>query len=370
VTGAVRTLAGVSLPRRLVAVGVALLAALPAVSCAAPDDPDALPVPARVTAAPDGAADADVTLAFAGDVHFTGRTAALLEHPDTAFGPITPLLAGADLAMVNLETAVTDRGTPQPKQYHFRAPAAAFQAVRAAGIDAVTLANNHTLDYGRQGLLDTLDAAAASHTPVVGAGRDAAEAWKPWMTEVKGIRIAVIGISQVWELASTWTATAGRPGIAHAGDATRSLAAVRAARRQADVVVVLMHWGREGRACPVAEQTSFARRLAAAGADIIVGSHAHTLQGTGWLGSTYVAYGLANFLWWENSYSTETGVLRITLHDRAVSSSRFFPATVSGTGQPVPEGTAVANRRLRRLADLRGCAGLSAAPGPAPSTSP
>jgi hypothetical protein len=124
---------------------------------------------ASVTASPSAAGGtpgptgpAEITLAVAGDVHFTERTLRLLRDPDTAFGPIATILRRADVAMVNLESAVTTRGTPEPKRFHFRAPPTAYQAVKAAGIDVVSLANNHALDYGRVGLLDTLDAATAA----------------------------------------------------------------------------------------------------------------------------------------------------------------------------------------------------------------
>ena len=108
----------------------------------------------------------ELTLAFGGDVHFTERTAALLRQPATAFGPMAAELAAADLAVVNLETAVTERGEKQPKRFHFRAPAAAYEAVKAAGVDVVSIANNHTLDYGQIGLLDTLDGAKTAGVPV------------------------------------------------------------------------------------------------------------------------------------------------------------------------------------------------------------
>ena len=85
-------------------------------------------------------------------MNFAGRTARLLAGPATAFGPIAAVLRSADFAAVNLETALTGGGTPQPKTYHFRAPPAAFTALRAAGIDLVTMANNHILDYGAAGL--------------------------------------------------------------------------------------------------------------------------------------------------------------------------------------------------------------------------
>ena len=314
-------------------------------------------------ARPADAAEPGITLAFAGDVHFIGRTRKLLSNPATAFGPITPVLSSADLTMVNLETAITRRGTPQPKTYHFRAPRAAFTALREAGIDMVTMANNHVLDYGQVGLADTLAAARAARFPYVGIGVSARAAWAPYVTTIRGTRIAIIGVSQVTELASSWVATRHRPGEANAINTHRTLAAVRAARRLAGIVIVFMHWGTEGQACPDAQQLALAPRLAAAGATIIIGAHAHMLQGSGWLGRTFVAYGMGNFLWWEHSYSTATGVLRLTVRPHAALEARFIPAVVSATGQPVPETGARARRAAAYYASLRRCAGLSAKPG-------
>ena len=218
-----------------------------------------------------------ITLAFAGDVHFTGRTIKLLRNPATAFGPITTLLKSADLTIVNLETAVTSRGKPQPKFYHFRTRPAAFTALRDAGIDIANMANNHVLDYGRIGLSDTLAAARRAHFPVLGIGDNAAAAWSPYVVTVKGVRIAFMGVSQVAELASSWVATNRRSGEANSINLHRTLAAVRAARKVADVVIVIMHWGTEGQACPDANQLALAPKLAKAGATVIVGSHAHML---------------------------------------------------------------------------------------------
>ncbi|HEY0937033.1 MAG TPA: CapA family protein [Trebonia sp.] len=322
-----------------------------------PDQARSSSQPARA-----GAAAGSVTLAFAGDVHFAGRTARLLRDPAAAFGPTAAVLRTASFAAVNLETSVTSRGTPQPKTYHFRTGPTAFTTLRDAGVDLVTMANNHVLDYGPVGLADTLAAARAARFPYVGIGTDAAAAWAPYLTTVKGMRIAVVGVSQVAELASSWVATASRPGEANAIDLGRTLAAVRAARRLAPTVIVFMHWGTEGEACPDPGQLSLARKLAAAGATIIVGAHAHVLQGSGWLGRTFVAYGLGNFLWWERSYSTATGILELTLHPHAPLTARFIPAVVSSTGQPVIERGATAARALAHYDSLRACAELARQP--------
>jgi poly-gamma-glutamate capsule biosynthesis protein CapA/YwtB (metallophosphatase superfamily) len=304
----------------------------------------------------------DITLAFAGDVHFTGRTAELLADPATAFGPITSVLRSADFTAVNLETAVTSRGTPQPKTYHFRTTPDAFTALRDAGISLVTLANNHVLDYGQAGLADTLAAARAARFPYVGIGMNADAAWAPYVTTINGTSIAVVGVSQVAELASSWVATDARPGEANAIDLSRTLAAVRAAKRLAKIVIVFMHWGTEGESCPDANQLALAPQLAAAGADIIVGSHAHELQGSGWLGHTFVAYGMGNFLWWENSYSTATGVLELTLHQNAPLTEQFVPAVVSSTGQPIELTGGAAQAAAATYDSLRACARLTAGP--------
>ena len=359
--------------RRLLAAASGVLALLAGAACTtAPPAPRAA-APAsraaphhRVSLAgrhrPASNAAGSITLAFAGDVNFAGRTRRLLADPATAFGPITGVLRSADFSAVNLETAITGGGTPQPKTYHFRAPASAFTALRDAGIDLVTMANNHVLDYGPAGLADTLAAARAARFPYVGIGDSAAAAWAPYLTTIKGVRLAVIGVSQVAELASSWVATPTRPGEANAIDLGRTLAAVRSARRLASVVIVFMHWGTEGQACPDQAQLSLARQLAAAGASIIIGAHAHMLQGSGWLGRTFVAYGLGNFLWWERSYSTATGVLELTLHPHAPLTAQFIPATVSGTGQPIADRGAAARQAAAHYASLRTCAELEPRP--------
>lgn len=292
------------------------------------------------------------------------RTRALLDDPATAFGKIAPVLSEATLAFVNLETSVTDRGTPEPKEFLFRAPASAFDAVKAAGIDAVSIANNHALDYGQVGLDDTLAAARERGIPALGGG-PAGEAYKPWITEVRGTKIAVVALSQVGELWQRWEATDTRPGLAMLRNPLRALAAVRLARQQADVVVAWLHWGVEYQDCPNAELQGLAKQLIDAGADVIVGGHQHLLLGAGWSGHTYIAYGLGNFLWWRNdAMSNETAVLWITIRNKKVVSGQLIPAYIDrATGQPYPVQGEVAQHILGDQQRLRNCAGLSNQPG-------
>jgi len=305
----------------------------------------------------------EVVLSFGGDVHFEGRVQRLLANPGTAFGPVGPLFAAADLAFVNLETPITRRNAPEPKRYVFRADPAAAEALRAAGIDAVNLANNHSMDHGRAGLTDTITAARAAKVGAVGAGANLDEAFRPWRSSVRGVRVAVFGFSQVDDLAESWTAGPQRAGIAMAFDTDRAVRAVAAARADSDLIVVMPHWGTEGDPCPSRQQQDFARRMADAGADIVVGAHAHVLQGAGHLGSAFVAYGLGNLLWYSSGlfppFSARSGILTLTVRGRTVVRSDFSPAVVSDSGQPRVLSGWQAEQARRNYAQLRTCAELT-----------
>jgi poly-gamma-glutamate synthesis protein (capsule biosynthesis protein) len=320
---------------------------------------------AATTAVPDpttSAPAARITLAFAGDVHFAGRTLTRLQaDPTTALGEAAADLGQADLTMVNLETSITERGAAEPKSFTFRAPASAFTALRAAGVDVATMANNHAADYGPVGLQDTLAAIAGTRFPTVGIGVDAARAYAPYYVAVKGHQVALLAASQVQDRTlSAWTAGETTPGIASAYD-DRLLTAVREARERAEVVVVYLHWGIEGQGCPSPAQRSLAAQLAEAGADAVVGTHAHLLLGGGYLGRTYVAYGLGNYLWWRDAaYSNDTGVLRLTFQGRDVVAAALAPARIDDRGVPVPATGATATRITQKFSDLRACTDLDA----------
>jgi poly-gamma-glutamate capsule biosynthesis protein CapA/YwtB (metallophosphatase superfamily) len=324
------------------------------------------PAPVATTAqTPTPSASKPVTLSFAGDVHFAAKLAPLLDHPSTALTPLVPYLGSSDLAMVNLETAITTRGTAQPKEFHFRAPPSALAAVASAGIDAVTMANNHAADYGSVGLADTLSAIATSPIPVVGIGADASAAYAPAYVDLRGTKVALLAAMQVpdWT-AAHFAAGPHSPGVATAFDPTRLAAAVRAARRKADVVVVFMHWGTEYTTCPNALQRSTATALAKAGASVIVGAHAHKLMGAGWLGDTYVDYGLGNFVWWRRQTTVETwtGVLTLTLDGSHVSRASWLPMVVGASGLPAVPGPSEQAHLAAYWKGLRSCSGLAAHP--------
>ncbi len=278
-----------------------------------------------------------VTFAFGGDVHFEGRLRSLLDsNPTGMLSPISPALSQADVAMVNLETAIGERGSPVPKNFNFRAPARAFEALRAAGVDVVTMANNHGVDYGPVGLQDTLAAKAATPLGVVGIGANAAQAYTPWTTNVRGQRITVFGASDVIDdaLIGSWTATDTQGGIASTKtlNQARLIDAVRVARPNTDTLAVYLHWGAEGTDCPTPRQEELAHSLVGAGADIVVGSHTHRVMTAGRLGPALVDYGLGNFVFYnESGPSGVTGVLNVTATGRDIDSYTWKPARIQGS---------------------------------------
>ncbi len=325
-----------------------------------------------------------MTLSFAGDVHFERQVRALLTSPE-GMTALRPVLGAADVTVVNLESAITDRGSPEPKEFHFRAPPSALQTLADAGVDVVSMANNHAVDFGPVGLGDTLAAKAASPVPVIGIGADAKAAFAPAVVTVDGLRVAVIASTQVPDLtAAKFPAGDSTPGVAANQRPERLLAAVRAARAAYDVVVVFLHWGTEQMVCPDGAQLATAAALEAAGADIIVGGHAHRVQGAGWLGRAYVDYGLGNFVWWLNSTTPKdsaSGVLTVTVDEAAVraraalpraqwaglgpvvSAGRWVPLRISrADGLPKPPGVDEAARMSADWEQARACTKLEGSP--------
>jgi poly-gamma-glutamate synthesis protein (capsule biosynthesis protein) len=313
------------------------------------------------TRGPLGSGEA-ITIAFAGDMHFEGALRGQLRSdPATVVGPFAGVLRAADLAIGNLETAIAEGGTPADKEFTFRASPVVIDALRSAGFDAVSMANNHGLDYGADGLAETLAAKQAQPDGfLVGIGADEAEAYAPFRAEVRGQRIAVIAATQVLDdhLVDPWTATATHGGLASAKRVDRLVQEVQAARATSDTVVVFLHWGIERDTCPSTSQQSLARALVDAGADAVVGGHAHRLQGGGRLGEAFVHYGLGNFLFRANSpEGARTGVLELTITGRRVDAYRWIPGRISGS-VPVPLEGQDAASELAYWEGLRGCSGL------------
>ena len=273
-----------------------------------------------------------LVLAGVGDVTFGARVGEAIR----AYGPrypwlsVAPVLRRADLAVANLEGAVSTRGAPVPgKAYHFRGrPSALAAAARFAGIDAVALANNHTLDFGRTAFLDTLRYARRFGVATAGGGVDLRAARRPALLEAGGLRIAFLAFSDVRPPGFD-----ARPGRAGTAPAFPDLVAgdVRAARRRADAVVVYFHWGVERAFRPSGRQRALARVALDAGATVVLGAHPHVLQPVERRSRRLVAWSLGNFVFGANSPATDrTGILSVRLARSGVVGYSFRRARIGG----------------------------------------
>ncbi len=296
VPGATATLAAPSTPAETppaAATATALPAATPAAS------PAATPPGAPTPAAPPGARS--VTITAVGDVCLARQVVDRMEADgaDYPFALVAPLLEG-DILAGNFEGALTERGEPWPKSFNFRTPPRFAGGLARAGFDVLSLANNHAMDYGANGLLDTVAALDAAGIAWVGAGDGIPRAYAPVIIERNGLRVAFLAWVATPDEGSgfsisEWFAQEGTPGVAYPSD--QAIAdTVRAARAQADFVVVMPHAGTEYRAAPDATQRRIAGAALAAGADAVIGAHAHVPQPVEQRGGQLIAWGLGNFV--------------------------------------------------------------------------
>ncbi|MGA9116628.1 MAG: CapA family protein [Bacteroidota bacterium] len=291
-----------------------------------------------------------VVLRFAGDcllaAHYERAAGESLGFAFEGFD----LFRTDDVTVVNFEGPVTPGGTPVRKKFTFRMPAGAPAVLRAAGVDVVTIANNHIHDYGPGGILSTLGALDAAGLARTGAGSDRKEAHTPAVLERAGRRFAFLGYYGGGEAP---TAGDHSPGVARR-DLARMREDIGAILEQDSsvFVTVLLHWGNEKAEHPEPWQMDLARRIIEAGARAVVGHHPHVLQGIERYRGGIIAYSLGNFLFGGNSRSSyDTAVLELALGGGGPA-ARLIPVRISNWRASVLEGPDA-------LSVLRHVAGLS-----------
>ncbi|MCD8083413.1 MAG: CapA family protein [Clostridiales bacterium] len=283
----------------------------------------------------------DVTILFGGAVMLSDY---VLQAYDGAGGIEGILDEGyrsaieqADFFMVNEEFPFSDRGKAADKQYTYRLAPERIQIFEEMGIDAVTLANNHALDYGQDALLDTidiLDEAGILHT---GAGDDLEPAKEPVRIDLgNGRSMAVVGMTRVIPQAD-WAAWKGHGGMFSTYDVVldEALEQIRALKESDDYVAVFVHWGEERSETPNKTQQNLAHQYVEAGADLVIGAHPHVLQGVEYYEGVPIFYSLGNFLF--GSSIPQTMLLEVTVHGTPQSEEDASEGTLSlrlipGTG--------------------------------------
>ena len=284
------------------------------------------------------AADADcVTITFAGDILLDPNyavTATLIQNGGDINKSIAPDLIAemqaADIMMLNNEFTYSDRGEPlEEKQFTFRAKPAYVSYLHDLGVDIVSLANNHTYDYGEAAFLDTLQTLKDAEMPFVGAGANLEEASAPVYFIVNDMKIAFVSATQIERLDNPDTkgATESTPGVFRCWNVEKLLQTVEKAKTESDFVIVYIHWGTENTEEIDWAQDKQAREIVEAGADLIIGDHPHILQKIEILNGVPVIYSLGNF--WFNSRPIDTGMVKVTLTEDGLQSYQFIPCLQS-----------------------------------------
>jgi poly-gamma-glutamate synthesis protein (capsule biosynthesis protein) len=288
--------------------------------------------------------DSSATIIFAGDLNFAVNFEYAAQHRPINVFAHWKRIGRYDLMMVNLENAVTQSVDSMEKEFVFKMKPEFLSQLCGAGISIVNCANNHTADFGVEGILETihqLDSAGIRHT---GIGRNLAEARKPVIFHVKGIRIGFLGYGGE----GTFIASRTQPGTT-----SRSqwliLEDIKRLRPHIDFIVINLHWGEELETKPDSNQILLAHRMIECGADLIVGHHPHVLQGIERYRGKIIAYSLGNFVFGGNSRcaNSETAVLKVRF---AKDTMEVLAVPVSVRNwQPAPADSSTAYRVLQCL---------------------
>ena len=278
------------------------------------------------------AADGTFTITFAGDIlmdpGYSAGDALTKRGAEGSFDEeALSIMRDADLFVVNNEFAFTSRGTAVSKQYNFRTDPKNAQILKDMGADLVTLGNNHTYDYGEEGLLDTLDTLKAAGVTYIGAGKDLEEASAPAVYTIGGFRISLVNAESILFNSNppAQCALEGKPGTFDCYRPEMLFEAVRKAKAESDYCIAVLHWGSEGKSTPNEKQLTLSRGAAEAGADLIIGGHPHVLQTIGRVGAVPVVYSLGNYLFHSGTY--DTGVIQAVFRpsEKRLESLRFVP---------------------------------------------
>lgn len=289
---------------------------------------------------------------FAGDTMFSGKVEERLEKAgyELPYEYVRGLFQNDDLSVLNLETPVTTGGEPaEDKTYVFKSPPKAIEPMVQAGVDAVNLANNHVLDQGVPGLLDTMKALRQQNVMYVGAGKNSKEAYAPVYLERRGIKIALFGFSRVVPEPG-WVAGANKPGVASVYAPEAALNAIKAARKNSDLVFVIAHWGKERTTKLEKHQQELAHAFIDAGADLVIGGHPHVMQGLEQYKGKWIAYSTGNFIFTKSKdpKTWETAVFAASCTRDGDCDLKLIPFRTE-LGQPVPMSAEDGNKLLQEI---------------------
>lgn len=270
----------------------------------------------------------ELNLSFVGDVNLNGFQSLYLSEGISGLlsEECVKELVSADYTMGNHEFAFSTRGEPAEKEYVFREDPSLVSVLKDMGMDIMSLANNHALDYGKDALLDTMETLRGAEIGYVGAGADYNEAKSLKKVEVKGKTLGFLAASRVIPETS-WNAKDNTPGMFTCYDGTQLLQEIRQAKESCDLVVVYLHWGAERVETPEDYQRKLGQECIDAGADLVIGSHPHILQGFEFYKGKAICYSLGNFLFYR---TTDTLILHVSVSEENEITLRLSPYVREG----------------------------------------
>lgn len=281
-------------------------------------------------------AEPRISVAVVGDINLDGLPGALVERGGDPFAPFAEQLAQADIQIGNLECVIATSGEPIPgKPYSFRAHPRTLIPLKRH-FDAVSLANNHSGDFGPVAFAELLGHLDRNGIGFFGGGADLARAHRPLILERQGVRVALLGYNEF--LPRSFEADHDRPGIAWSEDEQVRYDIVQARRQGADLVIPFMHWGWEHETLASPRQRRLARLMIDAGANAVIGTHPHVIQDTELYRGIPILYSLGNFVFdGFSSDSANTGwVLRLDLDRNGARAWRAQVARIDAQGIPHP----------------------------------
>lgn len=283
-------------------------------------------------------ADPVVSLVFMGDVMLADQPGRLVRQGHDPFAPFASSIADADVRIANLECVVASKGKAQDKPYTFRAHPRVLPLLKRH-VDAVSVANNHSGDFGREAFAEMLTRLQQTGLPFFGGGRNLSEAHEPLLIEKRGLRIALLGYDEFFP--RSFEAGDQHPGVAWSED-EQVVRDIKRAREvhHADLVIPFMHWGEEHQPLANDRQRELARLMIKAGADAVVGTHPHVVQDIEWYQGRPIVYSLGNFIFdGFDDIDNNTGwVLRLDLARDGVRDLRIQVARIDKQGTPHPAG--------------------------------
>jgi Putative enzyme of poly-gamma-glutamate biosynthesis (capsule formation) len=278
--------------------------------------------------------DKPIEISFAGDILLDGKVAANMDKYgiNYPFEKVKDILSSSDISFANLETPISTRGQKANKTYTFRSAPKTLQSIVNSGIDGVSIANNHTLDYGVQALTDTLDYLDEYKLGRTGAGHDIDEAFTAYSEMVNGKRVAIVGISRVLS-GPSWYAGDNKAGIASGYNFELMMRYVKNAVKYSDLTIIYIHWNNEYQDYPEDYARTYAKAFIDAGVDAVMGSHSHCLQGIETYKGKPIFYSLGNFVFTPTQRSnkaTDSMIATLTFDGDKVS-SKITPVKLENT---------------------------------------